>query len=297
MAVLLPASRAANCGTLVVVNAACRGVGTTGGTPGVRTWRDSALISAKSCCKRATASIKMFSGDHETFRRSVPSSLSLAFIKIWGATRSPSDANVSQEPGGPRVHRSASLLGGVTTPAPAYLGDAVVTVEPGLLHVQTVYTSCGFCLQASGLPSHRRGSSHPFHFGRAPCRGSIRNQSSSAPFQGRCNVTSSSPQSPTSHPRPQPGPHSTSGPCLLHYPSYCFLQSEPQSFFKKPRSTPRPHSKRPPPVKAASSIIYNPNCTIATKYTMVYGIECLGEVEIDLINICSLYLGRGALQQ
>ena len=55
-----------NRGTLV--NAACRGVGTTGGSPGVLNCRDSALISAKSCCNRATVSIKMF----RWFRTNIP---------------------------------------------------------------------------------------------------------------------------------------------------------------------------------------------------------------------------------
>ena len=86
------------------------------------------LISAKSRCKRATMSIKMFSGDHGMFRRSEPTSLSLASVKIWGATRiSPSEANVSQEPGGPRVHLHLSSVV-LLPPPPAYLGEAVATV-------------------------------------------------------------------------------------------------------------------------------------------------------------------------
>ena len=39
-----------NRGTFVVMNAACRGVRTTGGTPGVRNSRFSVRISGKSCC-------------------------------------------------------------------------------------------------------------------------------------------------------------------------------------------------------------------------------------------------------
>ena len=103
-----------NRGTSVVVNAACRGVGITGGTPGVLSCRDSALISAKSCCNRTTVSIEMFSGDHGTFQRSKLTSLSRASVKIWGATRVPLGGN--RGPGARRPPcQLTSLLGGVTT--------------------------------------------------------------------------------------------------------------------------------------------------------------------------------------
>ena len=89
-------------------------VGTTGGTPGVLNCRDSALISAKSCCTRATVSINMFSGDHGTFRRSKLTSLSRASVQIWGATRVPLGGK--RDPGAQRPPCPlTSLLGGVTT--------------------------------------------------------------------------------------------------------------------------------------------------------------------------------------
>ena len=64
-----------NRGTLVVVKATCRGVCTTGCTPGVLNNRFSARIYGKSCCIRATMSTNTFSGDHVSFRRSGPTSL------------------------------------------------------------------------------------------------------------------------------------------------------------------------------------------------------------------------------
>ena len=71
-----------NRGTFVVVNAACRGVPTTGGTPGVRNSRFSAWRFAKSCCIRATVSTSTFAGDQTSFRRSEPMSLDRTCVKI-----------------------------------------------------------------------------------------------------------------------------------------------------------------------------------------------------------------------
>ena len=76
----------------------------------------SALISAKSCCNRATVSIKMFSGDHATFRRSELTSLNRASMKIWGATRVPLGGNRDSGARRPPCPLT-SFLGGVTTSA------------------------------------------------------------------------------------------------------------------------------------------------------------------------------------
>ena len=157
-------------GTLVVVNAACRGVGTTGGTPGVRNWRYSALISTKSRCKRATVSIKMFSGNHMWYVPTVRTNILIPnFHKDLGShSCTPLRQTCPRSLEVPCPTPYISRRGGGNCGAGASRSSASRSSIPP---VASASRPLGSSVTDVGHPTR-------FHLGRPPCRGSILNQSS-----------------------------------------------------------------------------------------------------------------------